>query len=398
MNRQLQPKILCFSTTDWDGVWGSRQQIMLRFARRGYKVLFIERPVGLEHLARHAAFRQRKWRRWREGMRQIEPGLWIASLPPLLPGRYYSAAINKINHAWATPFVAHWLRQLNLQNPILWVYPPESATLLGRFGESLRVYHCIDEWTAGQHGRKRETISRLERQLLTQVDLVFANSQPTFEAKRLFNSHTYRIPSGVDLTRFMPTQRPLPHPTLTQIPRPCIGYSGHVNERLNYDILYPLAAKTPHWSFVFVGDTYPWTPKTQPLAHLLSLPNVHYLEKQPFSDMPAILQAFDVCLMPYVDDERGYYRSPLKLYEYLALGKPVVSNWHPEGTEFADLIYLADTPDTFASAVQMALDESPALCLARQTSARQHSWEVRVNEMEKQILARWQEINSNAAR
>jgi len=102
--------------------------------------------------------------------------------------------------------------------------------------------------------------------------------------------------------------------------------------------------------------------------------------------------------MPYVDDERGYYRSPLKLYEYLASGKPVVGNPHPEGSEFADLIYLADTPDTFASAVQMALDESPALCLPRQKSAHQHSWEVRVNEMEKQILARWQELNSNAAR
>jgi len=93
--------LLCFSSTDWDGIWGSRQQVMSRFARRGYRVLFVEQPAGLEHLLRYPALHRRKLRRWREGLRQVEDNLWIVSMPPLLPGRYYSPIINLVNQ-WLT--------------------------------------------------------------------------------------------------------------------------------------------------------------------------------------------------------------------------------------------------------------------------------------------------------
>ena len=63
--------IVCFSSSDWHGKWGSRQQVMLRFARRGYRVLFVERPAGLEHLLRYPDLRRRKSRRWREGVRSV---------------------------------------------------------------------------------------------------------------------------------------------------------------------------------------------------------------------------------------------------------------------------------------------------------------------------------------
>lgn len=385
--------VLCFSSTDWHGIWGSRQQVMLRFARRGYRVLFIERPAGLEHLSRYPDLRKRKARRWREGLRQVEEGLWIASLPPLLPGRYYSPIVNRVNQ-WLTIHFVHLLIRSFAHSPIrpfadspiLWLYNPEQGPLIGQFNECLSVYHCIDEFAAGTAGRKRRTITALEADLLHRVNLVFANSPPTYEKKRRLNPNTYRIPSGADVAHFAQAQNPTApvHPAIAELVRPCIGYIGHVNERLDYAVLEHLARRRPDCSLVFVGDTYPWTATAPPLERLRALPNVHFLGKHPFSEMPALVKGMDVCLLPYVNDERGHYRSPLKLYEYLAAGKPVVSIDHPEARELEDVVYLASTPQTFAECVTQALTEDDQeRRQRRQAAAQQHSWDHRVDEMER---------------
>ena len=383
-----QEVILCFSSTDWDGVWGSRQQVMLRFARRGYRVLFIEQPAGLEHLLRYPALRQRKVRRWQEGLRPVADNLWIASLPPLLPGRYYAAAINQFNQR----LTAHWarraLRQLGFGSPILWLYNPEQGPLVGRFGERLSVYHCIDEFTAGTAGRKRRTIAALEAELLSRVGLVFANSLPTYESKRRLNPRTYRIPSGADVEYFARALAPavLVHPAVACLTPPRIGYIGHVNERLDYDVLEHLARQRPGWSLIFVGDTYPWTPDAPPLRRLRAFSNVHFLGKFSFGDMPALVKGMDVCLLPYVGDERAYYRSPLKLYEYLAAGKPVVSTDHPAAQELGDTVYRGATPETFLERIAQALaEDNQERRQKRIAVAQQHSWERRVDEMERLV-------------
>jgi len=394
-NRQAD--ILCFSSTDWDGAWGSRQQVMLRFARRGYRVLFIEQPAGLEHLLRYPDLRRRKVRRWREGLRLVTDNLWIASLPPLLPGRYYSPAINRLNQWLTVHFTNVRIHEfanippssiLHPPSSILWLYNPEQGPLIGRFGERLSVYHCIDEFTANTTGRKRRTIAALEAELLGRVDLVFANSPLTYENKRRFNPHTYRIPSGVDVQHFAQALDPaVPvHPAIACLPRPRLGYVGHVNERLDYAILEHLARQRPDWSLAFVGDTYPWTLDAPPLRRLRALPNVHFLGKYPFADVPALVKGLDVCLLPYVGDERARYRSPLKLYEYLAAGLPVVSTDHPEAQELGDVVYLASTPEVFLERVAQALaEDSPARQRQRGAVAQRHSWDSRVDEMERLI-------------
>jgi glycosyltransferase involved in cell wall biosynthesis len=380
---------LCFSSTDWGGIWGSRQQVMERFARRGHRVLYVEQLVGWEHLLRYPELRERKRQRWREGMRMIAENLWITSAPSLLPGRYYVAVINSIN-AWV---VASWtrraVRRLGFQSPILWLYKPEHSKLIGRFNERLCVYHCIDEWTAGTSGRKRQTIARLDAELVHKADVVFANSPPTYENKRRLNTNTWRIPSGVDVTLFAPATNPdfKEHPAIAQVPRPRIGYTGTINERLDYDILEHLARQRPGWSLVLIGDPYPWRMDAPPLRRLGALPNVFFLGKYPYSELPALLKGLDVCLIPYINDERGHYRSPLKLYEYLAAGKAVVSTEHPEVSEFREVVRIAQNPEDFVQQVEQAMaEDNPAAQDKRQRVARRHDWDRRVDQME-QIIA-----------
>lgn len=372
--------VLCFSSSDWHGKWGSRQQVMGILAQRGHRVLFVEQMAGLEHVARYHDLLPRRRQRRQEGLREIQPNLWLFSPPLLLPGRYYLRSINQIN-AW---LVARSLRAplqaLAFTAPVLWVYKPEHVSLMGRFEESCRVYHCIDEFTVGTHGRKRRLILELEQALLRQTDVVFANSQLTFEAKRPYNPHTYQIPSGADVAHFEQANAPatVPDPDVAQLPHPILAFVGNLNEKIDVALLVAVAQEHPDWSLVLVGPCF--LPEVQ-LDRLRRMENVHFLGKRPFATLPAILKVADICLLPYAQGEATLYRSPLKLYEYLATGRPIVSTPHPEVETFSDVVAIAP-PAKFTTAIVTALQtDSPAARQQRVEVARRHSWSVRVDEM-----------------
>jgi glycosyltransferase involved in cell wall biosynthesis len=377
--------ILCFSSTDWHGKWGSRQQVMTRMAQLGHRVLFVERQAGFEHIIRYPDMLSRKIKRWREGILKIAERLWIVSLPPLVPGRYYSEVIAHWNQGLVKMITSGYASRLGIKMPILWLFRPEHGGLIGGFNEQLRVYHCIDEFTAGTRGRKREIIIRLELETLRKADVVLANSLLTYENKRIINPNTYRIPSGVDLQRFSRVMSPdlLPHPSMTEIPQPIAGYVGNINKKLDIPMLSAVADRLPNWNFVFVGQVDPSTPD---LPSLKNRRNVHFLGRFPFDEVPSFLKKMDVCLLPYEDIEFTRYRSPLKLYEYLAAGKPIVSTDHPEVREFSDYVEVASTAEDFSTAIQCVhRDESSERKQKRVEVSKLHSWDSRVDEIEQII-------------
>ncbi len=386
--------ILCFSSSDWNGIWGSRQQVMSRLASRGHRVLFVEWLAGLEHFWRYPDLRERRWRRWREGLREVEPNLWIWAPPALLPGRYYVRSVASLNARFVCCWVRSYLERLGMIQPVLWLYQPEHAPLIGKFGERMTVYHCIDEFAAGTRGRKQQTIVNLEADLLACADVVFANSRLTYENKRKLNLKTYRIPSAADVKHFaqaMESALPV-HPAIAALAHPVAGYLGTINNRLDIKLLTRVAAYLPDWQFVFVGQVQPWSVDLHPLQ---KLPNVHFPGWFPFAEMPELIKGMDVCLLPYVDTELTRYRSPLKLYEYISAGKPVVSTDHPEVREFSALVEIASAAEEFAAAVVRAKDEdSPARQRQRAELGQQHSWDRRVDEMEQLIIAQLLSANT----
>ncbi len=372
--------ILIFSSTDWHGNWGSRQQIAQLWAAHGRRVLYVERMAGWEHLARYPHLRRRRWARWRQGVAQsatqVEPNLWLASPPPLLPGRYYLPAITRFNAAWVARWLRSILRRLDFVAPLLWLYKPEQAALAGRFSAAGTVYHCIDEWTVGTAGRKKRVIQQLEADLLRRADVVFANSRLTFENKRPFNPHTYRLPSGVNIRHFQAVADPaLPLPEeVAHLPHPVLAYVGNVDERIDLDGLMRLAQALPSWTLLLIGRVNRLAVDIEPLA---ALPNVLLLGDRPFAQIPALLKAADLCLLPYVGTEAARYRSPLKLYEYLATGLPIVATPQPEVEEFRHLVTIAPAADLAAGIEAALAADSLERRRARQKTAAAHSWEAR---------------------
>lgn len=371
--------ILCFSTTDWDETWGSRQQLMLRLARRGHRVLFVERQVGPEQLLRDPALRLRKFTAWRTTrLRPVMENLWLYQPPLLPPGRYYSPLLNRLGQNTLAKQVQQLQKTLAFSAPILWLYPPQSAPLLGKFNEALSIYHCIENFAGDQRGVKRRVMQWEERQLLSQVDLVFVHARGLLERYQALTRRTITwAPSAADVVHFQSTTAI--DPLVAALPHPRLGVSGTLDARIDIALLEQVAQEQPDWHLVLLGTLRSGRIN---LSRLLSLPNIHHLGYQPFERLPALLNGMDVLLIPYTLTEMTRFISPIKLYEYLAVGKPIVSTALPEVGDFKDHARIAETPQAFIQHIHAALtSDTPAQVAARRSLARQHSWDCRLEVM-----------------
>jgi glycosyltransferase involved in cell wall biosynthesis len=160
-----------------------------------------------------------------------------------------------------------------------------------------------------------------------------------------------------------------------------LGYAGLVSSRLDLPLLAELAAIRPEWRLVLVGEIVPAGCQTE-LARLTALPNVTLAGPRPAAEMPGIIARWDVGLIPYRVNEETRRASPLKLYEYLAAGLPVVSADVPAVRPFAGLIEIAGGPEETAVAVARALaTDSAAARAGRRAAVREHSWDARVESL-----------------
>jgi glycosyltransferase involved in cell wall biosynthesis len=214
------------------------------------------------------------------------------------------------------------------------------------------------------------------------VDQVITVSPTMFERKGRFNPNTLQITNGVTYDDFA---QPAPMPAdLAKIPRPIIGYSGYVKKQLDWKLLLELATEHPGWSFVFVGETRPHAEIRELLDRIAALPNVHFLGGKPSTELARYPQHFDVCLMPYRTNDYSKYIFPLKLYEYLASGRPTVSIPLPALAGLGDLVPVATGAREWGQTIERLIadeGDDPGMRERRQAEARRHDWSVIVDEI-----------------
>jgi hypothetical protein len=377
--------IICLSTTDWDEIWGSRQQIMECLATQGHRILFVERQVGPEHLLRDPILRARKRTAWRkQTLRQLNQNLWLFQPPLMLPGRYFSITANTAGQYRLARRLQPLITQLGFENPILWIYPPHSAPLLGQFSERLSVYHCIERFIGNQAGRKRHVMEIEERALLRRVNLVFAHSEGL---RQLYTPITRQpvvlLPSAADVAHFQSTSEV--HPDVAAIPHPRLGLAGSIDGRIDVKLIQAVSQARPDWHVVLIGQI---RPGRVDLSGIIDKSNVHILGARPFAELPSLLNGMDTLIIPYVHDELTDYISPIKLYEYLAVGKSIISVDLPEVRPLAQWISIAETPAEWIAAVEQALlVDTPERIAARRQVAWNHTWDERVNTINLQLTA-----------
>ncbi len=190
------------------------------------------------------------------------------------------------------------------------------------------------------------------------------------------------MPNAVDLRTFQRALAAATGSPLDALPRPVLGVVGGINAKLDLDLLATVARQRPDWTIALVGPVS-YGVSDGDLAALRSLPNVHFVGPVAHEQVPAVIDACDVCLIPYRLNEQTRHVNPLKVYEYLAGGKPVVATPLPELAQFANTVRLASDAAGFIAAVEASLPETtdPLAQATRRAVAAANTWDLRVARM-----------------
>lgn len=390
--------IICIAPNPWDDIWRRRHQLMSRFAR-GNRVLYVE-PASF---ILFALFRRRGLARLFKGSfyrRREGDSLFILSQYLILPFEGASlrrgvGLIKSINDWFCVRILQRTIRRLDFNSPILWVYyTPRSESFIGKCGERLVVCDVFDRYSAYPHIRAdawlKEFTDQQDASLIRQADVVFAVSQPLHDYCKQLNSKAFLVPNGTDilLTGMVST---VPK-DVGNIRHPVLGYVGAIFDKLDFELLGYVAREHPEWSILMIGPVGAASLEAEKrVSSLKEMANVMFLGAKHREELPGYYEAIDVALMPYELTEHTEHIFPLKMFEYMAFRKPIVSTDIPAVREFSEVIAIARNPAQFVDGISRLLDGDNRQRLQRGFEiAQESSWDNKVEEISQIIHNRSQ--------
>jgi len=320
--------VIIFSTADWDTpYWTNKQHTAKQLAQKGYRVLYIE-SVGLRSpnlgSGRDLSRIQRRLKRGLQGVRQVEEGIWVLS-PLVIPFKHQHSLIRAFNQGLLRRTIHRFLQRKSFKAPMAWTYHPFILETLKGLKLGPLVYHCVDDLSAIP-GIDAESFNREEQRLLGNAKVAFTTSPALQEKCAAHCSNVHYFPNVADLCHFNQAfdKAPLPE-DLQAIPEPRVYYIGVLSDfKVDFQLLIEVAENRPHLNFVLIGEEREG--QTSPLVERLrTLPNVHFLGYRPYEALPSYLRGANVALLPTLINEYTKAMFPMKYFEYLAAGVPVVS-------------------------------------------------------------------------
>ena len=376
-------EIICGASLHWDTFLFQRpHQIMSRLAQR-HSVLYV-RPVDLLTFCKSPAIRPKK-RRFSSPLENLQ-----LYSPLIFPYSSVFSWIRGLNNSLMTRRIKKECLKNNFKKKILWLYSPFSFYLIGKAGESLVVYDCMDEHVTFKNADPK--LVEAEDRILEKADIVFAGGRSLYESKKTKNSNCYLFPSCADNKHFSKALNPdikIPD-DLKDIPKPIIGYIGAVDERLDYKLIESLAEKNKNISFVFIGPIIKVQKKELPTQK-----NIFYLGSREYKTMPAYLKGIDIGFMPFAMTPVTKMISPTKTLEYLAAGLRVVSTPVPDVVfDFKGIIRIGHNADEISNHLREVLgNKEPNIIRLGIETAAKNTWDGMVDKMEKIIRGKLQITN-----
>jgi glycosyltransferase involved in cell wall biosynthesis len=378
----------------WDIPIGSNAIDIAKEIAVENRVLYVNSPLDLmtifrnkptpETIQRLDVYRKRK-----TPLRQISDSLWVLDFPFWiwsvngLPDGPLFDLFNILNNRKIFKYVSKVAADLKFNKPIHFIDNDIYRSFYSKdiLNPALSVYYRRDNLQAIDFWKKH--IPRLEPKLISKSDLIVANSPQLAAFARQFNSQSFDVGQGVDLSAYdlsLEFKEPAEFET---IPKPRIGYIGDITSlRLDADLIYEVAKSKPDYSFVMIG-------RVDKLfaAHAMNgLKNVHFLGSVAKNTVPTYMSALQVCLNPQLLNELTIGNYPRKVDEYLALGKPVIATRTDTMELFREHSYLCSSVFDYQDAVEKALQEdSEEKASQRIEFAQSHSWKNNANEIFKYI-------------
>lgn len=382
--------IICFSGAIYQqDSWTNRQHVMTELAKT-QRVLYIEPRIWI------IRYFIDNWRRPDVLVRYVQRLLW-----PVKQGErlFVKAQWNLVPGSREFPFISrcnHWLNRWHVlgvaallgfsrQQAIVWLYDTEAAEFLSAYPQAYVVYDCVDDHAA-QAGvdRNSAAVRREEAAILARANLVTVTSQHLFEQKSKRNPNVHLVPNAGNTTAFAKASAAAwPFPFANN--KPVIGSVGALDAyKYDFDLLYEVASSNQQWNFVLIGQPLLRADNAvgdKQLIDLQQLGNVYVLGTVDRALVPNYVMNFNVCMIPYRNSAYNRSSFPLKFWEFMATGKPIVVSGLPELEQFSDVIAYVGTADQFATAIAAALQNPLSGSMERRNSAVTHSFEQRVAQL-----------------
>jgi len=310
---------------------------------------------------------------------EVQENVFVFS-PLILPFHRYRV-VRRFNRWILSWSIRRAARKVGFTNPILWVILPHYSSLVETNQGKGTVYYVVDEYSS-LPDVDPERIRQMEKTVLEKADVVFTVSEILTESKGRINKNTYFSPHGVDTDHFGLAARneTVVPDEIARFEKPVIGFFGLIEAWVDLDLIGFLARERPQYNFVMIGRV---ARDTQPVD---GLSNVHFLGQRPYDDIPRYLKGFDVGLIPFVVNDVIKNSNPLKLKEYLAGGKPVVSVAIREVDKYDEIVYVARTYEEFLSCVDRALEgDSENQIAGRIAAMRSESWPAKVETISERV-------------
>jgi teichuronic acid biosynthesis glycosyltransferase TuaH len=375
----------------WDTRIGSNlKNIASRLAKQN-RVLYVNFPISRKsylskthgEIETHCRIIKKK----EEPLREAGTNMWVYYPTSLiesakwLPSTGLFKMVTRINNRRFAGNIKEAIAKLGFKDIILFndndIY--NGYYLKELLHPSMYIYYFKDFLQGYSYWKKHASV--MEPELLKKVDAVVTNSMYYEEYCLTVTPNAHYIGQGCDLRLFNPYKEHVVPDDIKKLSSPIIGYTGVLDsERLDERILLLLAEENPDWNIVLAGPSDAFFEQSR----LHSFSNVHFLGRKPLEQLPSYLAAFDICMNPQLTNQitRGNY--PLKIDEYLAMGKPVVATRTQAMKLFEPYSYLADRPEDYAGLIRRALQEDNEQKKQERISfANSHTWENCILEINK---------------
>jgi len=313
-------------------------------------------------------------------LRHPQNNLYVFS-PIFLPiqGKRWIDAMNNLLLKLQLKAICYFL---GISKPLLWLENVRAADMMSWFNSSLKLYHVSDLFGDDSYITNRQLQRHREKRICDESDLLICVSKELYNRKQSQRDNVFYIPHGVDFELFQQASQNAKWPDeLAGVPKPIAGYFGTLTANNDIELLSWCARNLPDVSFVLAGQITGGN-----YLQLKQMSNVHFLDRLPYEKIPQLCACFDVCLLQWKMREWIECCNPLKMFEYMASGKPIVSVPIKEAMQYSDLISIAHNKEDFAKAIRWELqnDTTQRSC-KRIEIAKSHSWDKHVEKISELI-------------
>jgi len=371
--------LIFVSMENWDDIWRRNQFICAELTRRfpDGKILF----VGLTRDVSNQVRRGRLGGALQDDTHGVEgiPQITVTRPIKLFPNSI--RIFRQINDAMARRHILKHAHRLGLNAPLLWLNPHSAVHMIGKMGECAAVYDITDDWTTlTQSASLKELTIAQDAEMCSRADAVIVCSDRLYEMKKSMaqKQNLHLIPNGVDAAHYscvLDDSGPLPV-EVAGWEHPVLGYTGTIHrDRVDVALVEAIAQKMTHGSIALVGPSHLSDAES---AQLTSTGKVHLTGAIPYGRVPQLMRGFDICITPHLVTDFTESLNPIKLWEYLACGKPIISTPVAGFRNYPQYVRLANDAEGFIREMSMA-QEGVETQNARRHEALDHSWQKRTD-------------------